>query len=125
MLAERLNLPHIIEESDPLRTKGVIGAAGLVISSRYHGCVSALSQGVPCLATSWSHKYQALFEDFQQPDAVITTPDADAAVTRLKDLIARRVEISDVLHRSAKEQTVRVDAMWQEVIAILQSAKTK
>jgi len=38
---------EIIKETDALRIKGVLGLCAGVISSRYHGLVSALSQGVP------------------------------------------------------------------------------
>ena len=34
--------------------KGMLGNCSFVISSRYHGLINALSQGVLCIATSWS-----------------------------------------------------------------------
>ena len=121
-LAESLGVPNLIEESDPMRTKGIIGAAGMVISSRYHGCVSALSQGVPCLATSWSHKYQELFEDFGQRDSVVTVPDLAVAIGQLDHLVAQRRDVSEQIRQSANAQAVLVEAMWDEVITILQCA---
>lgn len=118
-LAESLGISPVIEESDPVRTKGIVGTAGLVISSRYHGCVSALSQGVPCIATSWSHKYQELFDDFGLRELVLIKPDCAFAIDRLNTLIDRRSEISRHLRESSATLASRVEKMWQDVFAVL------
>ncbi len=48
---------------DALETKRIIGGAEILISSRFHGVVSGLTQGVPTLCTSWSHKYLELLKE--------------------------------------------------------------
>jgi colanic acid/amylovoran biosynthesis protein len=65
-------LPRI-SESCPMRLKGLLSRAEVVIGSRFHALVGALSSGVPSLATSWNHKYAALFEDYGCPDFVVTS----------------------------------------------------
>lgn len=55
-----------------LEVKGLISTSYLCISSRFHGVASALNCCVPCLATSWSHKYQELFADYGQTDCVLS-----------------------------------------------------
>lgn len=40
--------------------KSVIGHLGLLIGSRYHSLVAALSQRVPAVSLGWSHKYDEL-----------------------------------------------------------------
>jgi polysaccharide pyruvyl transferase WcaK-like protein len=70
----------VIDEQDPLALKGVIGAAGLVVASRFHGCASALSQAVPCLATAWSHKYGQLFADFGVGEYVLESSDVASGI---------------------------------------------
>jgi len=44
--------------------KAVIGKTACVIGSRFHALVAALSQGIPCMALSWSHKYRELLKPF-------------------------------------------------------------
>jgi len=43
--------------------KSVIGNMDIIICSRFHGLVAALSQNVPSIAIGWSHKYGELMND--------------------------------------------------------------
>jgi len=44
----------------PSALKALIGRLQLLVGSRYHSLVAALSGKVPCVAVSWSHKYPEL-----------------------------------------------------------------
>ncbi|WP_337841041.1 polysaccharide pyruvyl transferase family protein [Rheinheimera sp.] len=101
------------QEADPLVVKALIGQSKAVICSRFHGCVSALSQGVPCLGTSWSHKYQALFADYKQQQFLLEPDFTDLQLTELLDeLLVQNPET--VLQASAglKQQS---EQMWNLV----------
>ena len=49
---------------DPLETKAFISGSQLVVGSRYHSIVSALSSGVPAIVMGWAHKYETILDDF-------------------------------------------------------------
>jgi polysaccharide pyruvyl transferase WcaK-like protein len=88
---ERLtNKVQIIKVEDPLYIKAIIGVAKIVVTSRFHGLVSSLSQAVPTLCTSWSHKYQMLMNEYGQADYLI-----DVLNTNQTDLEQMLLSIHD------------------------------
>ncbi len=109
---------EVIKESDPLILKGIIGSSFLVIGSRFHGIVNALSQNIPSIGTSWSHKYQYLFEDYCCPEYLL---DISATISEIKkkiDLISvepDRSQIIEKLKRAGDLERQKTIKMWEQV----------
>jgi len=72
-----------------LELKGLIASAYLVVTSRFHGLVSALNCCVPCLATSWSHKYEELYHDYSLNSYVLPLDDYDTAICQVRELLGK------------------------------------
>lgn len=106
---------ELIEESDPLKVKGIIGESKAIICSRFHGCVSALSQNIPCLGTSWSHKYEQLFSEYSSSENIL-----EANFTRedIHEALERAIINVDNESYRAKVKNFKSQSqsMWDEVI---------
>ncbi|SMC73010.1 colanic acid/amylovoran biosynthesis protein [Desulfocicer vacuolatum DSM 3385] len=83
---------NIIHESNALKIKGIIGVSEGVIGSRFHGLVSALSQGIPALAAGWSHKYEMLFEDYGFPDGILMVKSSYHEIQQKIDMLLSNIE---------------------------------
>jgi len=60
------NVPDVVTLRDYYsaeKLKAIIGKMDLIIGSRYHGIIAALSQMIPTLVLGWSHKYFELLCD--------------------------------------------------------------
>lgn len=104
---------RIVQIEDPLALKQFIGAAELVISSRFHGAINALSQAVPCIATSWSHKYQQMMTDFGVGDFCIEQLTAETLLAKIAQVQQAHAAIVTVLTESSKRLSQQNAAMWQ------------
>lgn len=110
-----------MEVIDPpaLEAKSILGACRMVLSSRYHALVGSLSQAAPTIGTSWAHKYDALFEEYDCADMLLSPAAPEDA---LAERLTRALEPGDLrsrLARAAAAQAARVEAMWEEARGLL------
>jgi colanic acid/amylovoran biosynthesis protein len=104
--------------------KQVIGQAKLVISSRFHGLVSGLSQGVPVLATGWSHKYLMLLKDYGIEQHLYNeSTDIEQAAKAMLALATDSAHYEDVVAKiktCGAEQKQLTSAMWEQVYQVIE-----
>jgi colanic acid/amylovoran biosynthesis protein len=120
-VCELSGVGEILVESDPLKLKGVLGCCAAAVGSRYHGLVSALSQGVPALGTSWSHKYRALYGDYEFSSGLIDLKDELETDRQIEALLDPdwRSGISRELASRAEELRRQSEQMWEEVYRVI------
>ena len=120
------NQIEVVNHLNALETKGVISTAYLVISSRFHGVASALNSSVPCLATSWSHKYQALFQDYNQKDCIMSLDDIDSDIEKINQFLDKdnNDRIRDGLSKIVPVLQQKTKEMWEIIWSICNTINT-
>ena len=114
---------QILEEQDAVKLKGITGEFWLTVGSRFHGLVNALSQGVPSVGTSWSHKYLALFSDYERPNWLLDpTMDPDGALELLSGIIQNREAEHLHLLSCSSRLKCKTAKMWAEVEELLKKS---
>lgn len=125
-LSEELNasLPtplRIIDPVDTLETKAILAASAALISSRFHGLVSALSAGVPSLACGWSHKYGELMADYGAAEhiAALDAPDSWSVLLEAFAKDAQDPAFHKTLAEASKTQKARAAQAWDKIGAAI------
>ena len=112
----------LVNEGDPLKVKGIIGNAMVVISSRLHGVINGLSQGVPVVAIGWCHKYGEVMRDYGLGEWTVEGKDFDMeSVDRIYDLLSsaseeRRIEINRMLCSAQIRINELNNRMWDTIV---------
>lgn len=114
---------EVVTGLNALEVKGLISSAYLVVTSRFHGLASALNSGVPSLATSWSHKYGALFQDYGLSDCVLPLDNIAEAVAKVSSFIERSKNEAIRTHLSLQVPKIKVQTreMWNLVWGLPES----
>ncbi len=117
-------IPIIIRE-DPREIKMAIGCCSALLTSRFHGLASALFQGVPAIATSWSHKYEELAAEFGVAEYVLQQLDAPATI-QLLETMTDPEKSAGLRERIATRSTrikQEISAMWSDIENAIEGAK--
>ena len=77
---------EIVEPQDLDDARQVIASSRVVIGSRMHACLNALSVGVPAVALAYSDKFQPLMADLHWPHAIDLRTDATPVESALAQL---------------------------------------
>ncbi|MFT5726946.1 MAG: polysaccharide pyruvyl transferase WcaK-like protein [Desulforhopalus sp.] len=100
--------------------KAAIGELKMLVSSRFHGVVSGLNQGVPTFCTSWSHKYLELLEDYSLPDNVVDVHDYESAFEKFGSVLnsdSKYIPQQAIIEINKK----LTDQMWQDIVDFLKN----
>ncbi|MGO2275500.1 polysaccharide pyruvyl transferase family protein [Pseudoalteromonas nigrifaciens] len=107
-----------VKEADPLKVKGIIGSSKAIICSRFHGCVSALTQAVPCLGTSWSHKYEKLFEEYTRSEYLLSPNITKDELHKKLISVIENVDNDDYTKKIQKYKN-ESELMWRDIFKVL------
>lgn len=119
LLAERGLGCHFF--GNPLHTKAAIGRARLVIASRYHGMIGALTQGVPCLVIGWTHKYAGFLDHYGLREALLVAAPTLAALAEREQWLAEpgnRAAVEAALAAGNRHLAAEAAALWDEIAAL-------
>jgi colanic acid/amylovoran biosynthesis protein len=120
ILDRSLPVVHLDRFLTAAQTKSVIGNCHLVISSRYHALIAALSQGVPSAAIGWAHKYDELLAEFGLSSNLLSLSkpteeilkDIDAVIERLSQIRQTIPPTVEAMKRSGQEA---IDAVISKI----------
>ena len=113
----RIPVTHIDQYLPASTVKSIIGNCNLVISSRYHALIAALSQTVPAAALGWSHKYEELLNDLDLGSHILQMqPDWEVASTQLDEIIKRIPQTKSLLIRKVPERKESARKAIEEVV---------
>ncbi|WP_299778160.1 polysaccharide pyruvyl transferase family protein [uncultured Formosa sp.] len=106
----------VLSDLNSSEVKAVISRLKLLVSSRFHGVVSGLSQGVPTFCTGWSHKYQELLRDYKVEDNYLLLDDYLNAVQKIESVLDTPNNNSHIqTEETINQLKEQVEHMWMDI----------
>lgn len=99
----------------------MIGECDLMLGSRFHALIAALSSGVPSVAIGWAHKYPELLGEFGMEHLVFDhdalTP--DALIKAVLDVWDSRADYRAEINERLPEVKERSALVFESTVSLL------
>lgn len=93
MLDCKDNVKLIANEYKTEELKGLIGQCDMLISSKMHANIAALSQCVPVIAIAYSHKFYAIMKMLGQEEYICNLTDYEKLIEKINDVWINAAQI--------------------------------
>lgn len=120
MLSDKYNVSILdVDNISPNQVKGVINCCDIIITSRYHSLIAALSTAKPALTLSWHHKYVEALKLFGLEKYVVETTDftINNIISKFEDIEMNYQEIINKINAN-------IPSIQKEVINAYEYART-
>ena len=104
----------VITNLNGLAVKYIIKNSKLTISSRFHGVVSGLTENVPTLCTSWSHKYAELLKEHQCESNMLDINNVTQALKLVNDALHNPERYSSKNGYNTLAES-KIQNMWNDI----------
>lgn len=101
-------------------TKAVISNLDMLVGSRFHSLVLALSAGVPSFALGWSHKYEELMSDCGLPECCqpfSASLDVEGLVSMIDNVWHNKDEMGQILRGRIPEVQKSIGRVFEQISA--------
>lgn len=106
-------------ELDAMELKKLLGTSQLVITSRYHALIGALSCSVPSIAVGWNPKYQEALKIFGLEDLNIPEFDNEVIMSKVEYIFSNSLKIKETLSSANSDIQKKLDVAFSKLDAIL------
>lgn len=115
LTANRLNVVNY--HVDQHEIKYVIGTMDFFIGSRLHSCIAAVSQGIPTIGVSYSHKFYDVFGSIGLEEFVVdgTLTNTSEAIVVIQKAIQNRETVKRRIRTAVIDAKYAVHSCFQEL----------
>lgn len=108
---------EIVSGLNALEVKGIISESYACFSSRFHGVASSFNTGVPCVTTSWNHKYQEILKDYQMEDCLLPIGRDNDCIGALSMILIPETNEAKRMTLASRKSIMLDDTrkMWDEI----------
>lgn len=109
--ADQARIAYVTYDINTAGTRALIELCDVVVTSRFHGMVSALALGVPTIVIGWSHKYAEVMAEFDLEKYALDFGEEDFS---LHEAVTEHLSAGEALREQVRAKLVSVRANAQK-----------